>query len=107
MVENDHRLNQIIYSFNLTNCIRESTRLCELLDHILFSGELETAFSDAMQIYRIKHDHDATIAFFPIPCDLHTNYKRDAWLYKHGNYDGLNSEIKYLSCRGLCLYEHQ
>ena len=37
--------------------------------------------------------HDATIAFFPIPYDLQTNYKRDVWLYKHGNYDGLNSEI--------------
>ena len=25
--------------------------------------------------------------------DLQTNYKRDVWLYKHGHYDGLNSEI--------------
>jgi hypothetical protein len=93
LVENDHRLNQIIYIFNLTNCIREPTRLGELLDSILFSGELETSFSDGMQVYRIKNDHDATIAFFPIPYDLQTNYKRDAWLYKHGNYDCLNSGI--------------
>ena len=93
MAENDHRLNQIIYSFNLTNCIREPTRLGELLDPVLFSGELKTSFFDAMQVYRIKNDHDATIAFFPIPYDLHTNYKRDVWLYKHGNYDGFISEI--------------
>ena len=25
--------------------------------------------------------------------DLQTNNKRDVWLYKHGHYDGLNSEI--------------
>ena len=42
---------------------------------------------------RIKSDHDATIAFFPIPYDLQAIYKREVWLYKHGNYDGLNSEI--------------
>jgi hypothetical protein len=63
------------------------------LDPILFSDELETTFSDVIQVDRIKSDHDATIAFFPIPYDLQTNYKRDVWLYKHGNYDGLNSEI--------------
>jgi hypothetical protein len=93
LIENDHRLNQIINIFNLTNCIREPTRLGALLDPILFSDELETTFSDVIQVDRIKSDHDATIAFFPIPYDLQTNYKRDVWLYKHGNYDGLNSEI--------------
>ena len=84
---------QIINIFNLTNCIREPTRLGALLDPILFSDELETTFSDVIQVDRIKSDHDATIAFFPIPYDLQTNYKREVWLYKHGNYDGLNSEI--------------
>ena len=93
LIENDHRLNQIINIFNLTNCIREPTRLGALLDPILFSDELETTFSDVIQVDRIKSDHDATIAFFPIPYDLQTNYKREVWLYKHGNYDGLNSEI--------------
>jgi hypothetical protein len=39
---------------------------------------------DVIQVDRIKSDHDATIAFFPIPYDLQTNYKRDVWLYKHG-----------------------
>ena len=93
LIENDHRLNQIINIFNLTNCIREPTRLGALLDPTLFSDELETTFSDVIQVDRIKSDHDATIAFFPISYDLQTNYKRDVWLYKHGNYDGLNSEI--------------
>jgi hypothetical protein len=90
---NDHRLNQIINIFNLTNCIREPARLGALLDPILFTDQLEATFSDAMQVARIKCDHDATITFFPIPYNLQTNYKRDVWLYKHGNYDGLNSEI--------------
>ena len=67
---------QIINIFNLTNCIREP-RLGALLDPILFSDELETTFSDVIQVDRIKSDHDATIAFFPIPYDLQTNYKRD------------------------------
>ena len=44
-------------------------------------------------LYLARLHTDATIAFFPIPYDLQTNYKRDVWLYKHGNYDGLNSEI--------------
>jgi hypothetical protein len=87
LIENDHRLNQIINIFNLTNCIREPTRLGALLDPILFSDELETTFSDVIQVDRIKSDHEATIAFFPISYDLQTNYKRDVWLYKHGNYD--------------------
>jgi hypothetical protein len=42
LIENDHRLNQIINIFNLINCIREPTRLGALLDPILFSDELET-----------------------------------------------------------------
>jgi hypothetical protein len=75
LIENDHRLNQIINIFNLTNCIREPTRLGALLDPILFSDELETTFSDVIQVDRIKSDHDATIAFFPIPYDLQTNYE--------------------------------
>jgi hypothetical protein len=37
---------------------------------LLFSDELETTFSDVIQVDRIKSDHDATIAFFPIPYDL-------------------------------------
>ena len=93
MVENDHRLNQIRYSFNLINCSREPTRFGALLDPILFSSELETSFSDAMQVYRIKNYHNATTAFIPIPCELQTNYKRDVWLYRHGNYNGFNSGI--------------
>jgi hypothetical protein len=50
LIENDHRLNQIINIFNLTNCIREPTRLGALLDPILFSNELETTFSDVIQV---------------------------------------------------------
>jgi hypothetical protein len=73
-IENDHRLNQVINIFNLTNCIREPTRLGALLDPILFSDELETTFSDVIQVDRTKSDHDATIAFFPIPYDLQANY---------------------------------
>ena len=29
--------------------------------------------------------------------DLHTNDKSDVWLYKHGNYNGLNSGIDKFS----------
>ena len=50
LIENDHRLNQIINIFNLINCIREPTRLGALLDPILFSDELETTFSDVIQV---------------------------------------------------------
>jgi hypothetical protein len=50
LIENDHRLNQIINIFNLTNCIREPTRLGALLDPILFSDELETR----IQFVRLK-----------------------------------------------------
>jgi hypothetical protein len=49
----------------------------ELISSMSFSD-------DKWQVDRIKSDHDATIAFFPIPYDLQTNYKRDVWLYKHG-----------------------
>jgi glutamate/tyrosine decarboxylase-like PLP-dependent enzyme len=59
------------------------------LDPILFSDELETTFSDVIQVDRIKSDHDATIAFFPIPYDLQTNYKRDVWLYIHAVFTGM------------------
>ena len=88
MVEKDHRLIQIIYSCNLTNCIRKHTRLGELFDSILLSGELETSFSDAMHVYRIKNDHDATIAFFPILVTYILFIKE-----MYGIYDGLNSDI--------------
>ena len=63
------------------------------LYHGLLSDELEISFSDDMRVYSIKNDNDATIAFFPIPYNPQTNYKRDVWLYKHGYYDGLNSGI--------------
>ena len=79
--------------YSTTQRLTHREELFDNLDPILFSDELETTFSDVMQVDRIKSDHDATIAFFPIPYDLQTNYKRDVWLYKHGNYDGLNSEI--------------
>jgi hypothetical protein len=46
LVENVHRL-----------------KLGALLETIFFSDELETSFSDAIQVDIIKSDHDATIAF--------------------------------------------
>ena len=55
-------LNEIMYNFNLRNCITEPTRFSALLDPIIYSDECEISFSDVIQIDRNISDHDATSA---------------------------------------------
>jgi hypothetical protein len=38
LIETNHRLNEIMYNFNLTNCINEPTRFGALLDPIIRGG---------------------------------------------------------------------
>jgi hypothetical protein len=47
----NHRLNEIMYNFNLRNCINEPTRFGAFLDPIIYSDECEISFSYV--IYKI------------------------------------------------------
>jgi hypothetical protein len=71
LIETNHRLNEIMYNFNLTHCINEATRFGTLLNPIIYSDECEISFSDVIQIDRNISDHDATSASLRIP----RNYK--------------------------------
>jgi hypothetical protein len=50
LIEINHRLNEIMYNFNLRNCINEPTRFGAFLDPIIYSDECEISFSYVIQI---------------------------------------------------------
>ena len=80
--------------FNLKKIITKPTRLGALLNPILCSDECDITFSDVIQVDRTFSDHDATSVSLRVPFNLQTSYKRDVWLYKHGNFVGFNLEIE-------------
>jgi hypothetical protein len=103
LIETNHRLNEIMYNFNLTNCINKPTRFGALLDPIIYSDECEISFSDVIQIDRNISDHDATSASLRIPYNLQAKYQREVWLYKHADFINLNSEIRLFDWEGFLL----
>ena len=103
LIETNHRLNEIMYNFNLRNCINEPTGFGALLDPIIYSDECEISFSDVIQIDRNISDHDATSVSLRIPYNLQAKYQREVWLNKHADFINLNSEIRLFDWEGFLL----
>ena len=100
LTENNHRLIDIIELYNLTNQVKEPTRIdvntgtATLLDPILTSQDCTVSFSEVIDVDRTISDHQATKACIKIPHEIKSCYKRTVWLYKHADFNSINTEIE-------------
>ena len=98
--ETNHRLNEIIQFYNLTNHISEPTRVdlnsgtATLLDPVLVSQDAVVLFSEVIDVNRTISDHQATKVYIKVPHDMNSCYKRTVWLYKHADFNSINLEIE-------------
>ena len=94
----NHRLNDIMLTFNLKNVIREATRITNisstLLDPILVSDTVNVLESSVISVENQIIDHSATVVVVRAPEKMNKTYKRDVWIYKHADYDSMNNLIK-------------
>ncbi|CAC5398475.1 unnamed protein product [Mytilus coruscus] len=67
LTECNHRLNEIIQLYNMTNVIKEPTRFGALLDPILISNVNISIAAEVIQVDRAISDHDATLVHLKIP----------------------------------------
>jgi hypothetical protein len=63
-VENKHRLNEIIRLYDMSNVIKEPTRMGALLYPVLISNNNIFIDAEVIEVVRAVSDHDATLIHF-------------------------------------------
>ena len=107
-----HILSEILNTFGLQNIIDEPTRIGNfrqsLLDPIILSETCKSIDSSVLKVDRSISDHDGCLVSLEIPVNLKSRYKRNVWMYKHGNYDMFNNLISnfpweetFLNCESV------
>ena len=91
--QTNHKLNEILSTYDLTNVITEPTRMGALLDPILVSNVDIVSDSEVITIDRSISDHNATLIHIKLPYMIKKTFLRKVWLYKHADYVKLNNEI--------------
>ena len=97
--EKKHVLNDIMQLYNLTNLVREPTRIDiisgieTLLDPVLVSDDCDCRFVDVIDIDKTISDHKATKLYLKIPDVIHKSYQRLVWIYKKGDFVKFNNLI--------------
>ena len=93
-VENKHRLNEIIRLYDMSNVIKEPTRMGALLYPVLISNNNIFIDAEVIEVVRAVSDHDATLIHLKIPCmnNKKKNVTRNVWSYKNADFI-LNSSI--------------
>lgn len=97
--EKNHVLNDIIQLYNLTNLVKEPTRIDiisgieTLLDPVLVSDDCDCRFVEVIDIDKTISDHKATKLYLKIPDVIHKSYQRLVWIYKKGDFVKLNNLI--------------
>jgi hypothetical protein len=94
-----HVLNDIIQLYNLTNLVKEPTRINiisgieTLLDPVLVSDDCDCRFVEVIDIDKTISDHKATKLYLKIPDVIHKSYQRLVWIYKKGDFVKFNNPI--------------
>lgn len=98
LTERNHKLNQIMNTYNLINTISEPTRVGNngqsLLDPIIVSDDCVVHDSHVIQVDRQYSDHDATIIYIKIPLKTNKVYKRLVWNYRQADFQKCNELIE-------------
>ena len=100
LVENNNSMSNIIHVFYLQNVIHEPTRINQntgkgtLLDPVLISADCNVTFSEVIDVYREKSDHNATKISLQIPNYLQKTYQRTIWMYKNADFEQFNKLIR-------------
>jgi hypothetical protein len=68
LVENKHRLNEIIRLYDMSNVIKEPTRMGALLYPVLISNNNMFIDAEVIEVVGAVSDHDATLIHLKIPC---------------------------------------
>jgi hypothetical protein len=67
LVENKHRLNEIIRLYDMSNVIKEPTRMGALLYPVLISNNNIFIDAEVIEVVGAVSDHDATLIHLKIP----------------------------------------
>lgn len=89
--------NDILSNFSLINTIREATRITQntykLIEPILVSEDVSFFDSGTTDIESSISDHKATCILVKTSVNYNKAYARNVWLYKHADFDKLNTLI--------------
>ena len=94
LTQTNHKLNEIMTLYDLTNVINEPTRMGALLDRVIVSNIGIVVDSEVIGVDRSISDPNATMINIKIPYSIKKKtYMRKVWQYKHVNLLKLNNEI--------------
>ena len=93
LTQTNHKLNEIMTLYDLTNVINEPTRMGALLDPVIVSNIDIVVDSEVIGVDRSISDHNATMINIKIPYSIKKTYMRKVWQYKHVDLLKLNNEI--------------
>jgi hypothetical protein len=82
---NNNNFVDIMNIYVFRNVIDKPTRVTEnfstLLDPIILSYNLNSIYSDVINVPRNISDHDAAVAYIDCPKGISTTFKREIWQY--------------------------
>ena len=82
LTQTNHRLNEILTLYDLTNVINEPTRMDAILDPVIVSNIDIVVDSEVIGVDRSISDHNATLINIKISYSIKITYMRKVWQYK-------------------------